>query len=61
MQNEDGDRKVNINAINNRRMPVLRELNRRTISIEEVLEAVNELKAGNVPGFHGYLVKCLKN
>ena len=41
-------------------MPVLRELNERVISIEEVKEAVNEMKSGKAPGVDGYAVECLK-
>ena len=37
---------ININVVGNWRMPLLRDLNKRTISLEEVLEAVKEIKSG---------------
>ena len=35
-------------------MPVLGELNERAISLEEVGEAVNEMKSGKAPGLDGF-------
>ena len=40
------------------RIPDLRDLNERVISIEEVREAVNEIKSGKDPGLDGFLVEC---
>ena len=40
--------------------PVLGELNERAISIEEVRDAVNEIKSGEAPGLDGLPVECLK-
>ena len=45
-----GVREANINVVGNWRMPVLRDLNERTISLKEVGEAVNEMKSGKAPG-----------
>ena len=42
------------------RMPVLRDLNERAISLEEVGKAVNEIKSGKAPGLDGFPVECLK-
>ena len=53
-------RKANINEIGNWRMPVLGDLNERVISLEEVREAVNEMKSGKAPGLDGFPVECLK-
>ena len=53
-------REANINAVGNWRMPVLGDLNERSISLEEVGEAVNEMKSGMVPGLDGFPVECLK-
>ena len=39
-------------------MPVLGDLNEREISLEEVGEAVNEMKSGKIPD--GFPVECLK-
>ena len=39
---------------------MLRNLNKRTISLEEVLEAVNEMKSGKAPGLDGFPVECVK-
>ena len=39
-------------------MPVLGDL--RPISLEEVREAVNEMKSGNAPGLDEFPVECLK-
>ena len=41
-------------------MPVLGDLNERAISLEEVGEAVNEMKSGMAPGLDGFPVECLK-
>ena len=41
-------------------MPVVGDLNERAISLEEVGEAVNEMKSGKAPGLDGFLLKCLK-
>ena len=41
-------------------MPVLGELNERPISIEEVREAVNEIKSGEAPGLNRFPAECLK-
>ena len=43
-------REANINVVGNWRMPVLRDLNERVISLKEVGEAVNEMKSGKAPG-----------
>ena len=52
------DREANINVVGNWRMPVLGDLNKRKISLEEVLEAVNEIKSGKAPGLDGFPVEC---
>ena len=41
-------------------MPVLGDLNERAISLEEVREAVNEMRSGKAPGLDGFPVECLK-
>ena len=41
---------ANINVVGNWRMPVLGDLNERAISLEEVGEAVKEMKSGNQGG-----------
>ena len=41
-------------------MPVLGELNERPISIDEVREAVNEMKLGKAPELDGFPVEYLK-
>ena len=41
-------------------MPVLGDLNERAISLEEVREAVNEMKSGKAPGLDGFPVECFK-
>ena len=53
-------REANINVVGNWRMPVLGDLNGRAISLEEVGEAVIEMKSGNTPGLDGFPVECLK-
>ena len=52
---------ANINVVGNWRMPLLGDLNERAISLEEVREAVNEIKSGKAPGLDGFPVECLKN
>ena len=44
----------------NWRTPVLGDRNERAISLEEVGEAVNEMKYGKAPGLDGFRVECLK-
>ena len=39
---------------------MLGDLNERAISLEEVVEAVNEMKSGKSPGLDGFPVECLK-
>ena len=41
-------------------MPVLRELNERAISFDEVMEAVKEMKSGKASGLDEIPVECLK-
>ena len=53
-------REANINKVGNRWMPLLGDLNERAISLEEVGEAVKEIKSGKAPGRDGFLVECLK-
>ena len=53
-------REANINVVGNWRMPVLGDLNERAISLEEVGEAVNEMRSGMAPGLRGFPVECLK-
>ena len=53
-------RETNINVVVNWRMPVLGDLNKRAILLEEVGEAVNEIKSGKVPELDGFPVECLK-
>ena len=36
------------------------DLNERAISLEEVREAVNDMKSGKAPGLDGFPVECLK-
>ena len=36
------------------------DLYERAISLEEVREAVNEIKSGKAPGLDGFPVECLK-
>ena len=35
-------------------------MNERAILLEEVREAVNEMRSGKAPGLDGFLVECLK-
>ena len=51
---------ANINVDGNCRMTVLRDLKGRAISLEEVGEAVDEMKSGKAPGLDGFPVECLK-
>ena len=53
-------REANINVVGNLRMPVLGDLNEKPISLEEVGEAVNEMKSGKAPGLDGFPLECLK-
>ena len=53
-------REANINVVANWRMPVLGDLNERAISLEEVGEAVHEIKSGGVPDLDLFPVECLK-
>ena len=53
-------REANINVVGSWRMPVLGDLNEIAISLEEVGEAVKEMKSGKAPGLDGFLVECLK-
>ena len=39
---------------------MLGDLNEIAISLEEVGEAVNEMRCGKAPGIDGYPVECLK-
>ena len=39
---------------------MLGDLNERSILLEEVGEAVNEMKSGKAPGMDEFLVECLK-
>ena len=36
------------------------DFNERAISLEEVKEAVSEMKSGKAPGLDGFPVECLK-
>ena len=53
-------REANINVVGDWGMPVLDDLNERAISLEEVGEAVNEMKSGKAPGLDGFPMECLK-
>ena len=44
-------REANINVGGNLRMPVLGDLNERAISLEEVREALNEMRSGKAQGW----------
>ena len=39
---------------------MLGDLNKRAISLEEVVESVNEIKSGKATGLDGFPVECLK-
>ena len=56
----DDVREANINVGGNRLKPLLGELNERAISIEEVRDAMNEMKSGRASGLDGFQVDCLK-
>ena len=58
--NVEDVREANINVVGNCRMPVLGDLNERAISLEEVRDAVNEMKSGKAPGLDGFPAECLK-
>ena len=60
MMNVEEVREANINVVGDRRMQLLGELNERAISLEEVREAVNEMKSGKAPGVDGLPVERLK-
>ena len=47
-------REVNSNVVGTWWMPVLGDLNEIAISLEEVREAVNEMKSGTAPGLDGF-------
>ena len=53
-------RAANINVFGYWRMPVLRELYERAISIDEVRKAVDEMKSGKAWRLDGFLEECLK-
>ena len=53
-------REANINVVGNWRTPVLGNLNERAISLEDIWEAMNEMKTGKAPGLEGFPVECLK-
>ena len=53
-------RETNITVVGNWRMPVFGDLNERAISLEEVGEAVNEIKSGKASGLDGFPVECFK-
>ena len=53
-------REANINVVGNWQMPVLGDLNDRAISLEEVGEAVNEMKSGKAPGLDVYCGMFIK-
>ena len=47
-------REANMNVVGNWWMPVLGDLNERSISLEEVGEVVNAMKSGKAPGLDGF-------
>ena len=51
-------REANMNVVGNWQMLVLGDLNERAISLDEVGEAVNEMKSGKAPGLDGFPVEC---
>ena len=53
-------KEANVKVVGNWQMLVLGDLNERAISLEQVLEAVNEMKSGKGPGLDGFPVECLK-
>ena len=50
----------NINVVGDWLMPVLEELNKREMLIEEVKKTVNEMKSNNAPGLDGFPAEHLK-
>ena len=58
--NEADVTEENINEVGNWRLPVFGDFNERAISLEEVREAVNEMKSGKAPGLDGFPAECLK-
>ena len=44
-------REANINVVGNWQMTVFGDLNERAISLEEIREAMNEMKSGKAPGW----------
>ena len=52
-------REANINVVGNWRIPVFGDLNERVISLEEVGEAVNEIKSGKATGMGRLPMECL--
>ena len=53
-------REANVNVVGNWQMPVLGDSNESAISLEEVREAVNEIKSDKALGLDGFEVECLK-
>ena len=53
-------REANINVVGNWWMPALGDSNERAIWLEEVGEAVNEMKSSKAPRLDGFLVECFK-
>ena len=51
-------REANINVVVSWRMQLLRDLNERAISFEDVGEAVNEMKSATAPGLDAFPVEC---
>ena len=49
-------REANINVVGNWQLGYL---NQRAVTLEEVGEAVNEMKSGKAPGLDGFPVECL--
>ena len=58
--NEADVREKNMNVDGNWKMPVFGDLNKRSITVEEVREKVNETKSGEGPGLDRFPVECLK-
>ena len=52
-------READVYVVDNWPMPVLGDLNERAISLEEVGEAVNEIKSGKAQGLDRLQVECL--
>ena len=53
-------REANINVVGNWWMPVLGDLNERTISLEEGGQVLNEIKSGKARELDEFPVECLK-